>query len=149
MREIARVLSTGGWAMILVPLYGDTTFEDPSITDPDERTRLYGQPDHVRAYGIDVAERLAAAGLHVWVEQPVLGLGRAEALRQGVDPNEIVFFCRKPVPGDRRADRPAASNFVPAFGRQPGLRNRYAAAFQVNPPLVEARLRGRRLEAAG
>jgi len=145
MREVRRVLCPGGWAMILVPLYGDATFEDLSITDPGERTRLYGQPDHVRAYGIDVAEHLAAAGLDVWVEQPAFGLDQAEALRQGLDPHEIVFFCRKPLPDDQKA---SGSNFVPAFGRQPALRNRYAAGFQVNPHLVDARLRDRWSEAA-
>ncbi len=150
MREIARVLRRGGWAMILVPLYGDVTYEDPSVTDPDERTRLFGQADHVRAYGIDVAERLAEAGLDVWVEQPVLGFGAADALRQGVDRNEIVFFCCKPDPGSRPSDRLMTANFVPAFGRQPALRHRYEAAFQENPHLVEARCRaGRSAPAAG
>ncbi len=162
MREISRVLCHGGWAMILVPLYGDATYEDRSVTDPDERTRLYGQADHVRAYGIDIAERLAEAGLDVWVEQPVLGLDAAEALRQGVNPSEIVFFCCKPKPAsrtldgpldrplDRPLDGPMAANFVPAFGRQPALRRRYEAAFQINPHLVEAWWRGgRSARAAG
>ncbi len=144
MREIVRVLSHGGWAMVLVPLYGDATYEDVSVTDPAERARLYGQSDHVRAYGIDVAERLAGAGLDVWVEQPGLGLGTAEAVRQGVDQNEIVFVCRKPWPGRGRSELPAAANFVPAYGRQPALRRQYGAAYRVNPHLVEAWSRGGR-----
>ena len=134
MEEIRRVLRPGGWTMILVPLYGETTHEDLSITDPAERTRLYGQPDHVRAYGIDVAERLAAAGLEVHVERPALGLPESEILRQGLHIHEIVFFCRKP---ERAAAVPwrVPDNVVPPFGRQPALRNRYSRSF------VAARLR--------
>ena len=42
-----------------------TTFEDDSITDPNERTRLFGQYDHRRVYGLDYDERLRNAGFLV------------------------------------------------------------------------------------
>lgn len=61
--EIARVLAPGGVAVIQVPIGGPTTLEDPAVVDPRERARLYWQEDHVRLYGLDLAERLAAAGL--------------------------------------------------------------------------------------
>ena len=41
------------------------TFEDPSITDPKERQRLFGQYDHVRQFGRDYAEVLRKAGFEV------------------------------------------------------------------------------------
>ena len=41
---------------------GAMTEEDLTITDPQERTRLYGQADHVRQYGYDFKERLQEAG---------------------------------------------------------------------------------------
>ena len=51
--ELRRVLRPGGWAMLLVPMFGPVTKEDPSIVDPDERSRRFGQHDHVRLYGHD------------------------------------------------------------------------------------------------
>ncbi len=65
MREIHRVLSEGGTAVLLVPVTVDKTIEDPSITDPDERLRLFGQKDHVRRYGADFALRLREEGFVV------------------------------------------------------------------------------------
>ena len=58
MREILRVLKPGGWAIIGVPLQQsrDVTFEDPAITSPAERERVYGQFDHVRIYGAAIAQ---------------------------------------------------------------------------------------------
>lgn len=67
MTEILRVLKPGGMAIIQVPLNPDweKTREDPTITDPKERHRLFGQYDHVRMYGQDYPERLKAAGFAV------------------------------------------------------------------------------------
>ena len=42
-----------------------TTFEDDTITDAKERTRLFGQYDHRRVYGRDYDQRLAEAGFVV------------------------------------------------------------------------------------
>jgi len=63
--EIARVLAIGGVAVIQVPIGGPVTHEDRAVVDPKARARLYGQEDHVRLYGLDLIERLAAAGLVV------------------------------------------------------------------------------------
>ena len=52
MSEMFRVLKPGGWAVIQVPIATHRTIEDPSITDPRERERLYCQSDHVRLYGL-------------------------------------------------------------------------------------------------
>lgn len=67
MAELYRILKHGGWGIMLVPEERDraTTFEDDTITDPDERTRLFGQYDHRRIYGRDYDERLRAAGFRV------------------------------------------------------------------------------------
>lgn len=42
-----------------------TTFEDDTITDPKERTALFGQYDHRRVYGCDYDDRLREAGFRV------------------------------------------------------------------------------------
>ena len=64
MRELYRVLKPRGTAILQVPLEEDreNTFEDDSITDQQERTRIFGQYDHVRVYGQDYYNRLQKAG---------------------------------------------------------------------------------------
>ena len=63
--EIYRVLKKNGQAIIMVPIMVEKTFEDPSVTDPAERERLFGQHDHVRLYGPDIKDRLIAGGFDV------------------------------------------------------------------------------------
>lgn len=67
MRELHRILKPAGWGVLLSPvdLKRTTTFEDNSITDPEERTRIFGQYDHRRLYGNDFADRLREAGFKV------------------------------------------------------------------------------------
>jgi len=69
LAEIRRVLKPGGVAVLTVPTADgvETTFEDPSIVSPEARERAYGQSDHVRLYGSDVATRVEAAGFAVSV----------------------------------------------------------------------------------
>lgn len=66
MREMRRVLKPGGVAILSVPQGNDLTrtIEDPSVTTPAARHAHYGQEDHVRLYGDDFVDRIAAAGLH-------------------------------------------------------------------------------------
>jgi len=66
LNELYRVLKTGGWAVVQVPIFGKITQEDFSVSDPEERKRLYGQHDHVRTYGIDFFDRLKNAGFNVF-----------------------------------------------------------------------------------
>lgn len=67
MRELYRVLRPGGWGIFQIPqdLNREKTFEDNSITDKKERTKIFGQYDHVRIYGRDYFEKLRAAGFVV------------------------------------------------------------------------------------
>ncbi len=65
MRELFRVLKNDGWAVLVVPITSEKTFEDPSIVDPHERLHAFGQMDHVRRYGPDYIERLRGAGFTV------------------------------------------------------------------------------------
>ena len=67
MEELYRVLKKGGTLIAQVPLNenAETTFEDDSITDPAERTKIFGQYDHVRVYGKDYYTRLAQVGFNI------------------------------------------------------------------------------------
>ena len=67
MKELYRVLKPRGTAILQVPLEEgrENTFEDDSIIDQQERTRIFGQYDHVRVYGQDYYNRLQKAGFKV------------------------------------------------------------------------------------
>lgn len=92
MREFRRVLKPDGWAILLVPITAETTIEDPSVTDPLERHRLYGQKDHVRRYGPDYADRLREAGFKVKVSSPTDFLSSSEVNEMSCGDSQI-FFC--------------------------------------------------------
>ena len=64
MSELYRVLKKGGTLIAQVPLDENrtATFEDNSITDRKERTKVFGQYDHVRVYGKDYLEFLDQTG---------------------------------------------------------------------------------------
>lgn len=67
MQEIYRILKPGGKAILQVPYdkNREKTFEDNSITDPAERTKIFGQYDHVRVYGMDYFDKLKSIGFTV------------------------------------------------------------------------------------
>jgi len=69
MTELFRVLCPSGLAVIMVPIYGAKTYEDPEIKSPEERLKHFKQEDHVRLYGLDIKNRLADAGFRVDVIQ--------------------------------------------------------------------------------
>jgi len=99
MREILRVLRPGGWAILQVPIVREKTFEDPAIRTPEERLVHYGQEDHVRAYGLDYADRLREAGFEVTVDAYLSELDAALVDRCRLDMDgrrgERIYFCRK------------------------------------------------------
>lgn len=64
MREIHRLLKPNGYALLMVPLKGETTFEDPTIP-PERYEEVYGQVDHVRICGMDYDQRMIESGLKV------------------------------------------------------------------------------------
>jgi SAM-dependent methyltransferase len=99
MAEFLRVLRGGGWAMLQVPIDDQlgTTFEDPSVTDPRERERLFGQYDHVRLYGRDYPDRLGEIGFAVEVVPYGRRFAADEVARYGLDESEVIYFCRKPL----------------------------------------------------
>ncbi|MFN6085438.1 MAG: SAM-dependent methyltransferase, partial [Fluviicola sp.] len=69
MRELHRVLKPGGWGIMQVPqdFTRDETYEDKSITSPEEREKHFWQKDHVRLFGNDYPKWLEKAGFRVEV----------------------------------------------------------------------------------
>ena len=68
MKEIFRVLKTGGIAILQVPYSEsiDATLETKDINNPALQSTLYGQKDHVRIYAFnDYVQRLRSAGFAV------------------------------------------------------------------------------------
>ncbi len=96
MCEIRRVMKTGGWGVILVPIdYSrETTFEDDSITDPKQRAEIFGQYDHRRIYGRDYPRRLREAGFQVEEVNYYNSLSPAQRQRYCVM-EEIIYVVRK------------------------------------------------------
>lgn len=97
MRELCRVLKPEGLAIMQVPFEKGrkVTDEDPSITNPEERIRRFGQYDHVRVYGLDYAERLNQAGFKVTAVNYTQSLSKEEFQRYALMPNEVLYVCSK------------------------------------------------------
>ena len=97
MREIKRILRKGGWGVILSPvdMQRETTFEDDTITDEAERTRIFGQYDHRRIYGRDYAKRLERAGFEVY-ECDYANFIPAKEKELYALTDELLYIVRKP-----------------------------------------------------
>lgn len=98
MQEMFRVLRPGGWAILQIPqdLDREKTFEDPTITDPQERARLFGQYDHVRVYGRDYFDKLREIGFQVKEVDYTQTIEPDEIDRYRLMPGEILPVCKKP-----------------------------------------------------
>lgn len=93
--ELYRVLKKGGWAIMQSPqdMSMATTHEDPTITDPRERERIFLQSDHLRLFGKDYGKQLAKAGFKVTEDDFVMK--EPNAKRYALPMEEIVYFCEK------------------------------------------------------
>jgi SAM-dependent methyltransferase/glycosyltransferase involved in cell wall biosynthesis len=95
MREMFRTTRPGGYVIVMVPLYGGVTYEDWSITTPEDRLRHFGQDDHVRKYGRDIEDRLRSAGFSVTARTYRSEVGpqiaQCLALKE-----QVIFECQRP-----------------------------------------------------
>ena len=94
--ELYRVLKKNGWAILLVPIVCDKTFEDFSICDPMERLKIYGHKEHVRNYGKDYVDRLREKGFKVEVITKNELLQNDEIIKLGLSShNSEIYYCTK------------------------------------------------------
>jgi predicted SAM-dependent methyltransferase len=95
IRELYRILKPGGWAGISVPIRLDQlTYEDPTITSPEDRERAFGETVHVRYYGYDFPTRLEEAGFRVKM-YPGKEVDLQTRQKYGLRDDENIFYCTK------------------------------------------------------
>lgn len=96
--ELYRVMRYGGWGIVLSPINTNraTTYEDPAIVTPADRSRAYGQHDHLRDYGLDFPDRLRDAGFEVECIDYSAQLTADERKRYGLR-NDTIFRVTKPI----------------------------------------------------
>ena len=97
LSELYRIMRRGGWGVILSPveLEREKTFEDDTITDRAERTRIFGQYDHRRIYGRDYAERLREAGFEVYDIDYKNELSKAEQELYALPADHLYIVCKQ------------------------------------------------------
>lgn len=97
MKELYRVLKPGGWGIMQVPQDFDRaeTYEDKSITSPEEREKHFWQKDHVRLFGMDYPDWLRKAGFEVQEFNPVEKFDTAFIERIRILPQEKLYIARK------------------------------------------------------
>ncbi len=71
------------------------TWHDPGINTPKARVQAYGQNDHVRLFGRDIFERIAAAGFESQRAEHDELLSGVDAREFGVNPAEPFFLFRR------------------------------------------------------
>ena len=95
LAEIRRILAPGGMLVLQVPIGGDTTFEDPTVTTDEGRLEKFLQEDHVRLYGRDLADRVRAAGFECELLSTADMSAADQALNGVAHPVfREVFLCR-------------------------------------------------------
>ena len=97
MQELYRVLKPGGMGVFQIPqdLSREKTFEDDSITDKKERSKIFGQYDHVRIYGRDYFDKLRRIGFKVEEVDYTTNLSKEEITKYCLAKGEIIPVVTK------------------------------------------------------
>ena len=97
MQELYRVLAPSGTAIMQVPYDAkrEITFEDNNITDQSERTRIFGQYDHLRVYGMDYFKKLSSIGFDVNALDYTSGISSDDIERYRLCKGELLPVCKK------------------------------------------------------
>lgn len=94
LKELFRVLKPGGTALIIIPVEREITYENPSVTEPEQRLKIFGQKDHVRIYGKDFINKVNETGFDVKSYLPKDLFNDEELIRYGIKiESDILFLC--------------------------------------------------------
>ena len=97
MQELYRVLAPEGTAIVQVPYDAKRaiTYEDDTITDQSERTRIFGQYDHLRVYGMDYFKKLSSIGFDVNALDYTNRISSYDIERYRLCKGELLPVCKK------------------------------------------------------
>ena len=97
MKELYRIMKPGGWGIMQVPIDAsrNETYEDWSITSPEEREKHFWQKDHVRLYGLNYPNRLEEAGFRVDVVDLSELMPEEEFVKYRIPKTELVYVVNK------------------------------------------------------
>ena len=97
MTELHRVMKPGGWGIFQVPqdMTREETYEDPTITSPEEREKHFWQKDHVRLFGKDYPKWLEKAGFEITEYHPKEKFSKEEIEQYRLMENEVLYVARK------------------------------------------------------
>lgn len=97
MKELYRVLKPGGWAIMQVPqdINRTETYEDKSITSPEDREKHYWQKDHLRLFGMDYPNWLEKAGFRTEIFDKEAKIGKDKIKRYCLMESEILYIFHK------------------------------------------------------
>jgi SAM-dependent methyltransferase len=93
LKEIHRILRPGAQALLLFPIIEgwESTYANPEHTSEEDRSRYFGQFDHVRMYGRDVRDKIRNTGFKLTeftAEEP-------NVTRYGLLRGEKIFIAKK------------------------------------------------------
>ncbi len=97
MSELYRVMKPGGWAIMQVPqdFSRETTYEDWSITTPEDREKHFWQKDHVRLFGRDYPQWLESVGFRVECFDKEKEIGAERIERYRLQKEEVLYIIHK------------------------------------------------------
>jgi len=95
--EIFRVLKRNGRAILQTPYSAilAASFEDPNINTDELRSKIYGQKDHVRVYGLDFFSKLQRVGFVLDIKNHRETMPDIESVYHGVNGREDLILALK------------------------------------------------------